>query len=90
MKKVKSFLINALVMALFLTPFCVFGRIDYLTSVSDAKRAIMSLSRAGKTAEEISAFYKFGEYPHNQILAAFKKSGEFQKLVQKGREQVTE
>lgn len=86
MKKFKSFLINAILIALFMTPFCVFGRIDYLTSVSDAKRAVVSLSRAGKTDEEISRYYKFSEYPHNQIFAELKKSGEFDKLVQKGRE----
>jgi len=86
LKKFKSFLINAILIALFMTPFCVFGRIDYLTSVSDAKRAVVSLSRAGKTDEEISRYYKFSEYPHNQIFAELKKSGEFDKLVQKGRE----
>ena len=85
MKKFKSFLINAILIALFMTPFCIYGRIDYLTSVSDAKIAIVSLSRAGKTAEEISRYYKFGEYPHNQIFAELKKSGEFQELVQKGQ-----
>lgn len=85
-KKMKLFLINVLLMVLLMVPFCIVGRIDYLTSVSDAKRAVVSLSRAGKTDEEISRYYKFSEYPHNQIFAELKKSGEFDKLVQKGRE----
>jgi hypothetical protein len=78
-------MVNLLVVVLFVMPFCVYGRIDYLFARTETKRAIMSLSLAGKTEEEMAKFYKFKEYPFNRIFQEFRSSGELQELIKKGR-----
>lgn len=85
-KKIKDFFVPLVFMMLLVGIISIGGAIDYSIARSDVKASIFQLSSTGKTVEEISSFYKFSEYPHKQIFANLKRSGEFKELVRKGRE----
>lgn len=61
------------------------GRLDQGTFLDSARRTVIILARQGWDESEIASFYKFQEYPGNRIFEELKKTGELDKLIEKGR-----